>query len=113
MGIFWFGAWGASKQAPPATPAPGLTPTENQSLRLTNKQLVAQLRQKDAQQAELAFQQSLADLQAEADKVKTEQGWPKETQFDIGTLKFTSVLPEKPNHHVEGTRPPEATPKKP
>jgi hypothetical protein len=81
----------AAQEKPPAAPA--LTPTETQSLRLRNKQLEALLAKTAADAAQQHFQQALADLNAEAERVKTEQHWPKDTQFSMNDLSFTPAPP--------------------
>lgn len=63
-------------------------PTELQTLRLQVKQLQAQTAQKDLFIAQQNFQAALKTLNDEADKVKAENNWPKETGFDANALTF-------------------------
>jgi hypothetical protein len=70
--------------------------SEVQTLRLQNKQKDALLLKQrlDALQAEMqstqkSFQESLKALTEEGEKVKTENGWPKETAFEPNTLTFS------------------------
>jgi hypothetical protein len=64
------------------------TPTEVQSLRLQVKQRDALLAKAALEQAQRQFQQALTDLTAEGERVKIEQGWPKDTNFDPNTLVY-------------------------
>jgi len=77
------------------------TPTEIQLLKLQNKQKDAVIAKQhlDALQtamtdAQKTFQQALKDLTDEAEKVKSEQHWPKETQFDPNNISFTEPAKE-------------------
>jgi hypothetical protein len=74
--------------------APKLVPTENQSLRLQVKQKDAQLQQIAFQQASEAFQKAMDDLRKEGEKVKAENGWDAGTIFSIDTLSFTAPAPK-------------------
>jgi hypothetical protein len=62
-------------------------PTEVQSLRL-------QVKQKDTQLAQIAFQRALGALYEEASKVKKENNWPNELVINPDTLTFS--MPPKP-----------------
>lgn len=64
------------------------TPTEIQGLRLQIKQKDAQLAQQDMQNATVRFQQALAALQSEGERVKTENKWDKEVVFNPNNLEF-------------------------
>lgn len=66
---------------------PDLKPTEVQQLRLEVKQKTAMLAQRDVTDAQTRFNQALGDLQDEAKKVETENGW-KDMQFDPQALTF-------------------------
>jgi len=61
-------------------------PTEIQTLRL-------QVKQRDALLAWNRYQAAVADLNAEAEKVKKANAWPSETIFNGDTLQFSA--PEK------------------
>lgn len=67
---------------------PNFKPTELQTLRLQLKQRDAQIAQKDLFIAQQNFQAALKLLNDEADKVKAENSWPKETGFDANALTF-------------------------
>ena len=79
---------------------PKYSPTEVQGLRLKVAQQAAQLAQRELQLAcsepQQKFQKAIGDLNAEADKVKTENGWPKEVGFNPDTLAFTEPPPPAP-----------------
>ena len=71
-------------------------PTEIQLLKLQNKQkdaLLAKQRLESLQAAIQAtqkeFQDGLKALTDEAEAVKKENNWPKETQFDPNTVQFS------------------------
>ena len=66
------------------------TPTEVQSLRLQVRQKDALLAKANLEQAQRVFQQALTDLTAEGEKVKVEQGWPKDTQFNPNDLSYAA-----------------------
>jgi len=77
-------------------------PTEIQLLKLQNKQKDAVIakQQRDALQealhtADEHFQNALKALNDEAEKVKTEQGWPKELQFSPNDLSYTEPPKEQ------------------
>jgi hypothetical protein len=74
------------QQAPPV--GARYAPSEVQSLRLQVRQKDAQIAQNALEKAQLRFQQTLVDLQAEAERIKTENKWPKDTQFDPNNLVF-------------------------
>jgi hypothetical protein len=63
-------------------------PNENQVLRLKVKQDAAVIAQKDMQVVQQRFQDALNALNAEADKVKAENRWPKDVKFSPDTLTF-------------------------
>jgi uncharacterized protein HemX len=69
------------------------TPNEVQMLRLQLKQKEALLAQRDLQEANRRFQTAVGDLQAEAEKIKTDQKWPKTVVFNPDTLTFTELAP--------------------
>lgn len=73
-------------------------PTEVQLLRLQVKQKDAQMAQVRFQVAQQAFQASVNELQAEANKVKEQNGWAKETEFNADTLAFLEApkAPKQP-----------------
>lgn len=79
---------GAQTPAPPVTAK--LEPTEVQALRLTVKQQAAKLAQRDLADAQARFNAAVAVLNAEADRVKAEQGWAKDVRFDMDALTFTA-----------------------
>jgi hypothetical protein len=73
---------------------PKFEPTEIQSLRLQIRQRDAQIAQKDLFTANQRFQLTLGELQAEAQKIKTENKWPADVRFNPDTLVFEE--PPKP-----------------
>ena len=75
---------------------PPYEPSEVQALRLQVKQRDAQIAQIAFQQAQVQFQQALAELNREADRIKTENKWPKDLVFKPETLKFEA--PPSPPH---------------
>jgi hypothetical protein len=70
-------------------PTPKYQPTEIQLLRL-------QVLQRDAQIAQMQFYQKVAALQAEGQKVKTENKWPADVRFNPDTLTFEEAPPPPP-----------------
>jgi len=87
-------AFGQDKSASPkpADPPPAkvYAPTEVQSLRLQVKQRDALLAKQALEQAQRQFQQALTDLTNEGERVKTEQGWPHDTQFNPNDLTYSA-----------------------
>ena len=76
------------------TPAPSkYQPTEVQSLRLKVAFDDARLAQRDAQDAQTRFQQSLSALTDAADKIKQENKWPATVQFNMDSLTFADAPP--------------------
>ena len=65
-------------------------PTEVQLLRLQVTQKDAQLLQAQLQNIQRQFQDKVSQLMQEANKVKLEQGWSPETQFNPDTLTFSA-----------------------
>jgi hypothetical protein len=63
--------------------------SEIQKLRLEVKQKDAQLAQQNLSFAQQAFQQRIADFNAEAQKVEQENGWPSTVKIDPNTLTFS------------------------
>jgi len=57
------------------------------------KQRDTAIAERDMQAAQQHFRATLNDYQAEAEKVKKENGWPESLQFDVRTLVFS----EKPS----------------
>jgi hypothetical protein len=93
--MLWLVAVGymlCAQDKPPA--APTLTPTEVQSLRLQVRQKDAVIAKQALDSAQAKFQQALADLNAEAERVKTENKWDKSVAFDMNDLHFTAVAKE-------------------
>lgn len=68
-------------------------PTEVQLLKLQVKQKDAQLAQMNLQQAQARFTQALNDLNAEGEHIKTENKWPAELKFSVDNLQFTMPPP--------------------
>jgi len=66
-------------------------PTEIQSLRLQVKQRDALLAKAALEQAQRQFQQALTDLTSEGERVKQENGWAKDTQFQPNDLTFSAA----------------------
>jgi len=79
----------------PAAPAK-YEPSEVEQLRLQLAAKDAQIAQIQFQNAQYVFQQAIARLHAEADKVKAEHKWPAEVQFKPETLTFAAPAPPKP-----------------
>jgi hypothetical protein len=79
---------------------PKYAPSEVQALRLQVRQKDAQLAQRELQmtctEPQQKFQKAISDLNAEAEKVKKDNGWPKEATFNPDTLAFTEPPPAKP-----------------
>jgi hypothetical protein len=70
-------------------PAPSVyVPSEVQLLRLQVKQRDALLAQQELLRAQAQYQNALAALNAEADKVKLDNKWPATLTFDPGTVTF-------------------------
>lgn len=98
------GAAGLAQSPPAPAPAPAIyKPTELQALKLQVLQKDAQLAQVQLQRAQQAFQGALAALDAEAGKVKVENGWPKDVQFSPDTLTFE--VPKLPPGQPEAKKP--------
>jgi len=86
-------AFGQDKPASPKPadpPAKVYAPTEVQSLRLQVRQKDALLAKAALEQAQRQFQQALTDLMTEGEKVKRENKWPDETQFDPNQLVYSA-----------------------
>jgi hypothetical protein len=64
--------------------------TEIQQLKLQVMQKDAQLLQAQLQQVQRQFQEKVSELMSTAQKVKLENGWPPETQFDPDKLVFSA-----------------------
>jgi hypothetical protein len=75
------------------SPPKDYKPTELQSLRLQVKQKDALLAKQALESAQTNFQKALTDLQAEGDRVKSENGW-KDVQFNPNDLSFTEPKKE-------------------
>jgi hypothetical protein len=73
-------------QAPPAS----LTPTEVQSLRLQVKQKDAIIARQQFADAQQNFQNAIAAMNAEADKIKKENKWDDKVVFNPDQLTFTA-----------------------
>lgn len=71
-------------------------PSEVQLLRLKVKHKDAELAQLRFQQAQQAFQASITDLQEEAEKVKEENKWEAGVQFNADNLSFNLPTPPIP-----------------
>jgi hypothetical protein len=76
-------------QSPPAK----YTPSEIQTLRLQVKQKDAMIAQRDYVAAQQRFQGAVNELNAEADRVKTENGWPRTLLFNSDSLLFSEPPP--------------------
>lgn len=102
IGLFALTGIAMMAQAPPAAAPPSkYEPTEVQRLKLQVAQKDAQLAQVQLQRAQQAFQAALAELDAEAGRVKVANGWPSTVQFSPDTLTFVeapkpSVAPAPP-----------------
>ncbi len=64
--------------------------SEVQSLRLQVRQKDALLAKSNLETAQRQFQQALTDLTAEGDKIKSENGWAKEVQFNPNDLTYSA-----------------------
>lgn len=89
-------------------PASVYIPSELQLLRLQVKQRDALLAQQEVTRAQAQFQAIMGALNAEADKVKTENGWPKALYFHPGPITFDET-PE-PGQPLAALPQPAATP---
>lgn len=65
--------------------------TEVQLLRLQVKQKDAQIAQVRFQASQQAFQAAINDLQAEASKVKEQNSWDKDVVFNADALTFSEA----------------------
>lgn len=65
--------------------------TEVQLLRLQVKQKDAQIAQVRFQASQQAFQAAINDLQAEASKVKEQNSWDKDVIFNADALTFSEA----------------------
>lgn len=74
-------------QAPTPAP-PKYQPSETQLRTLQDKWKDARIAQLTLQQAQGAYDNALAALRNEGEKVRVEQKWPKEVVFDIDHLQF-------------------------
>lgn len=79
-------------------------PTEVQLLRLQVKQKDAQMAQLRFQAAQQAFQSSINDLQIEASKIKEQNQWDKGTIFNADSLTFSEAPKPEPPKKVEGKK---------
>lgn len=93
--------------AAPATVSPKIfTPSADHVKDLKIAQLQAQVAQQQYQQALNQFQSAIAALNAAGAQVISEEGWPKDVQFDANSMTFTEAA--KP----EATKPAAAEPGK-
>ena len=84
----------AQQLAAPAA-ADKYKPTEIQLLKLQNKQKDALLAKAAMDSAQARFQQSVLDLTNEAEKIKLENKWAKEVQFDPNLVTFSDPPAKK------------------
>lgn len=82
---------------------PKYQPTEVQSLRLKVAYDDARLAQRDAQDAQTKFQQSLQALSDAADKIKQENNWPSTVQFNMDSLSFAEAPKPTPSPTIPAT----------
>jgi len=87
------GAFLARPARPQDKPPTAFTPTEVQALRLQVKQKDAQLAQQAMSAAQANFSKALLDLNAEAERVKSEQHWNKDVTFNPNDLSFSAPAP--------------------
>src|SRR5882724_8201041 len=66
-------------------------PTEVQQLKLQLKQRDAQLAQVALREAQSNFQQKVKDLMEEGVAIRNEQGWPESVQLNPDALSFSQV----------------------
>jgi hypothetical protein len=71
-------------------PAKEYHASEIQSLKIQLAQKDALLAKANLEQAQRTFQQALTDLNALAQNIKKENGWPEEVQFDPNTTQFST-----------------------
>ena len=68
--------------------------TEVQQLRLQVVQKDAFILKAQIQDLQRQFGDKVGDLQRTAEKIKLENSWPPETQFDMDSLKFSAPAKE-------------------
>jgi hypothetical protein len=68
--------------------------SEVQLLKLQVQQKDAQLLQAQLQAVQRQFQDKVSSLMSAAEKIKLENGWPPETQFNPDTLTFNEPPPK-------------------
>lgn len=68
-------------------------PNQMQALRLQVKQKDAQIAQIQYQQAQTNFTKALNDLTAEGETIRKENAWPAELRFNPESLQFTMPPP--------------------
>lgn len=93
-----FVAFAAAQQKPAAKT---LEPTEVQHLRLEVAQKDAQLAYATFQQAQVAYQKAVVNLQQLGEQTKRDNKWPAEVTFDLSTLVFTQPVPPAPEKGQE------------
>lgn len=82
----------AAAPAAPATVSPKIfTPSADHAKDLKIAQLQAQVAQQQYQSALSQFQSAIAALNAAGAQVISEEGWPKDVQFDANSLTFTEA----------------------
>jgi hypothetical protein len=97
-------------------PAPSkYAPSDDQLHRLQVSYLQAQLAQRDMQIAQQRMQSALGQMAADAEKIKAENKWPANVQFNPDTLSFSepeshSNVPAGPTKPAPAQTPPKETP---
>lgn len=87
---------------------PAYKPSELQLARLQVKQKDAQIAQVRLQDAQQRFQAALAELDKEAGAVKEANKWPSNVQFNPDTLSFE--VPKLPPGQPDPSKPPNNAP---
>lgn len=95
-------------QVPPAAPPAKYEATEIQQLRLKVKFQEAQLLNKDLLELQGKLNAAVMELRTEAEKVKAENKWPKEVNFDFQTQTFSAppAPPPQPPKPAEPAKKP-------
>jgi len=94
VALVGFASYKDSHAADRASKGAPWTPTENQRLRIENKQLKAGLVQREFSSVQQRWNDAVAALNAECAAVVKENEWPPDLTCDIQTLQFKEK--EKP-----------------
>lgn len=102
--ITWSAAIGGQEKEKSAPPKK-FELSEVQQLKLQVKQRDALLAKAAMDSAQANFQQAVLNLTAEADRIKIENSWPKETQFSPNELTFNEPPAPKKDAAKKGEKP--------